>query len=370
MESKWAYNSQGKVVKADTSNYGEGPFFCSCPHQHEVHLSKPSGKPEKRPFTPYFAHNSDKDRKSICYIKGKGESDDHLLAKALLKENVGNYMFALSQCSDCHENIQVIQTRVDDRIELEVIENHSDRKWRYDCCLYRNDSPPVCLEVCNTSKCQIKKVIDCQHRSVLLVEFDVQDVIKNAHNPNALLENKLIKYECCHTCLETRQEKLRKEQELARLELEKQKRQQEQELARIRQQNQKRQQELARSQLENRKRQREQELTRIQQQNQKRQEELARIQLENRKRQRQEELARIRLQHEQRQREEELARIELEKKEIINPYIQCFDLGSKIKLIDHFNENQKQIIYEYLIKEYWRTLDPETRMILRRIKRN
>ena len=110
--SWWAYNSQNQAVLAKSATNADRPFFCHCPHKHPMHLSKPSGKDDKRPFTPYFAHNPQeyKARGEVPCYERRGESKAHMYAKTLLQKHVGSYSIVLSVCEDCKMPLQLLTT--------------------------------------------------------------------------------------------------------------------------------------------------------------------------------------------------------------------------------------------------------------------
>ena len=65
----WAFNEKNMPVLAVHARKEDGPFHCHCGKQHPVHLSKPSGDPDKRIFQAYFAHNNVL-RCSLRFCKG------------------------------------------------------------------------------------------------------------------------------------------------------------------------------------------------------------------------------------------------------------------------------------------------------------
>lgn len=222
-ESFWAYNAAGGVVMADETHYGMGPFYCHCGKKHKMKLSKPSGLPGRRPFSPYFAHCVTKDRTNEQHCGNRaGESDKHMLAKKLLQTHIGMYSFVVTRCRYCRQAVDVIHTETTDRVDIEVIDYciTNTRRWRYDCCLYRGNSldfPIACMEVCNTSKCNVQKVHDLDKRKLPLVEFDVDTVLslyQINRNKKLELENKLEKLGTCNACQKRIREKEERQRQL------------------------------------------------------------------------------------------------------------------------------------------------------------
>jgi len=221
--SFWAFNKDGKAVKAEESTYADGPFFCHCGKKHEMHLSRPSGKEGKRPFEPYFAHNGKRDETwmpgSECGERN-GESMEHLYAKALLREHVGKYRFGTEICKRCQYWINVIDSSDEYTVSIET--KNPDGRWRYDCCLVKDGEIKVVMEVFKTSKCSLEKIQSTVMSGYPMAEFHVEDVMKlekyDYHEDDPyLIPNRIIKYSICTQCqIVLSQETKVKEQELQR----------------------------------------------------------------------------------------------------------------------------------------------------------
>lgn len=189
-DSRLAYTSDRQIVLAERVHYGQGPFYCC--DGHKLKLRKSSGLPDKRRFRAHFAHKGESGCKGGCG-GGGGESAKHLYAKTLLREHVGRYAFAVTRCSECKRDLETVETRGDDCVPIEVVEEGA-RRWRYDCCLVRGGKRIACLEVYNSSKCNLDKV-RADRGAVPLAEFRVDDVLRleSAENclvlPNQLCES-------------------------------------------------------------------------------------------------------------------------------------------------------------------------------------
>ena len=183
-DSRYAYDSAGFIVDANSVNYASGQFFCLCPERHRMHLSKPSGIEGKRPFASYFAHNGSESAEGTCGMHC-GESAEHKEAKEKLKQWVGRYSVLLSECSQCSCVLKTLE--VVGRIELEV--RNENGRWRYDCCLFQEDNLIAILEVVKSSKCKLEKVHDAISNGVTIVEIPVQEVLEMQEG--AILSNTL-----------------------------------------------------------------------------------------------------------------------------------------------------------------------------------
>lgn len=215
-DSRYAYNSTDVIVDAYKVNYADGPFFCLCNERHPMHVTKPSGLEGKRKFTPYFAHNNTKEDSGTirkCGMRA-GESKEHREAKDVLRNTVGSYSVELVKCEQCKKVLETLTTcKETDRVENEV--RNEDGKWRYDCCLYRNDELFAVMEVVKTCRCKIDKVSDIRLQGGIIVEIPVEDVLKRDYN---LLSNRLISFRKCDTCIKKNEriKQWRKRQELLR----------------------------------------------------------------------------------------------------------------------------------------------------------
>ena len=125
-KSSSAFNSRHELVIADQVTDNEACFFCHClDHRHRVKFVRPSGNLQKRSFRPYFAEisrgykrNSAGERLSDNCRKHCCESEEHLQAKALLRDRVGNYKFDLCVCSEC-KKVLAWENGSSSKVELE-----------------------------------------------------------------------------------------------------------------------------------------------------------------------------------------------------------------------------------------------------------
>ena len=169
--ASWAFNLRGEIVLARESTKPDGPFLCRCGQKHLVHLSKPSGRPDKRPFEPYFAHNNETEArgKRQC-VGGGGESELHLEAKALLQKRHGHYYFHTARCA-CGWKLK--ERLVGGAVHME----HKDEAlgYRYDC-YWTDGARQVALEVLHTHACTSEKLKEVQQSGLLLAEFEAKEI--------------------------------------------------------------------------------------------------------------------------------------------------------------------------------------------------
>ena len=192
----WAFNEKNVPVLAVHARKEDGPFHCHCGKLHPVHLSKPSGDPDKRSFQAYFAHNHvvgvNGDHFGPC-SRG-GESREHCLAKVLLQVLQGRYSFGLEECQ-CgwmkHEYCKGGEMHLEFR-------DVKDR-WVYDCCLVREGVPCLALEVKNTHATTVEKLRSVQNKHLPLAEFHCNDILKLLDDPTQsrfLTNLQMAKVEC------------------------------------------------------------------------------------------------------------------------------------------------------------------------------
>ena len=181
----------------------DGPFVCRCGEKHLLHLSKPSGRPEKRPFEPYFAHNATAPHsKRQCLREGGGESELHLEAKALLQKRHGHYYFHIEKCS--------CGWKLEERLEGGTVHmEHKDEvlSYRYDC-YWTDGARQVALEVLHTHACTSEKLKEVQQSGLLLAEFEAKEVkaklLQLPANGCVLLKNIQEKAVSCTSCTNVR----------------------------------------------------------------------------------------------------------------------------------------------------------------------
>ena len=183
----WAFNEKNMPVLAVHARKEDGPFHCHCGKQHPVHLSKPSGDPDKRIFQAYFAHNNvlgvNGDHFGPC-SRG-GESREHCLAKVLLQVLQGRYLFGLEECK-CGSMKREYCEGGEMHLEFRDMKD----KWVYDCCLVRDGVPCLALEVKNTHATTVEKLRSVQNKQLPLAEFHCNDILKLldlSDNPNQRL---------------------------------------------------------------------------------------------------------------------------------------------------------------------------------------
>lgn len=224
-EIPWAFNTENKPVFAHKVNRSNGPFFCHCGMKHEMYLKQPSGREGIRYVTPHFAHwpNKQHDLLSVSNSMGSchtklGESDEHRYAKVLLKEYIGQYTFNYVECDVCHQpTVQFDPTACEVSIEV----RHDP--WRLDCCVTRNNTREVALEVYHTHRCTLGKIKDIQQNGLRIAEIRATDIIdllsrETMSDDMIFLDNVLAQKETCVKCIQkqeeqTRLQRLKKEEE-------------------------------------------------------------------------------------------------------------------------------------------------------------
>ena len=194
--ASWAYDSLGNIVFARESTKQGGPFRCRCGQNHLLHLSKPSGRRDKRRFEPYFAHNGRRCLRS----GGGGESELHLEAKALLQTRHGRYYFHTQKCSTCDWRRE--ERLVGGAVHME----HRDGVlgYRYDC-YWSNGARQMALEVLHTHACTMEKLQQVRQSGLLLAEFHAKQIKAKllrlpADGSHVLLENLQEKTVSCVSC--------------------------------------------------------------------------------------------------------------------------------------------------------------------------
>lgn len=230
----WAFDRHENRVLANDLTVNKdknGPFRCHCGKNHTLHLTRPSGKPDKRPFEPYFAHTASGFKRKhgvseierICFSSG-GESKEHMYAKVLLQQRRGHYYFDTHRCKDCAD---CKTERLSNSSEGDMLLEYRDTETGlvYDCCCVRSCIPVVILEVYNTHACTKDKLekIKLQRGQVPVGEFDAREVIealKEIPKEPIKLINRIQDREwLCSSCKEQAE---KKEQQAARERAEKQ----------------------------------------------------------------------------------------------------------------------------------------------------
>lgn len=189
---RFAFNECGQWVGASSERKRKGQTYtCGCPDRTRVKLVKASGQPGKRKFDDYFAHVPDKSG-CIPSCRVGGESEQHKMAKHLLRENYGQYSFDLFRCKTCKYSERF--SCETGRVELEVVSR--DGKWRYDCMVMKDEKPFMALEVYHRHKTDEAKQLASQVR---VAEFVAEEVIRR--NASGFLDNLLVEVSHCENCL-------------------------------------------------------------------------------------------------------------------------------------------------------------------------
>ena len=212
----WAFDPRDTAVLARNARKQDGPFFCHCGGKHDVHLRQPKFDPT---YTPRFCHNSKGKtgaKRSNCR-GGGGESNEHYLAKFMLKQHQGEYYFALQKCKnpDCSWELR------EDCSEGEIRVEYKDDElgWRYDCCLLREGQEDLPLEVYHTNRVSAKKQKSIRSKGKHLAEFESYDVLRCLGTPiesetrPVRLRNIATEYVLCEVCDAKEQARARAEKE-------------------------------------------------------------------------------------------------------------------------------------------------------------
>ena len=203
-----AINRHGLLVSACQAQADDKPFTCTCPGHHHVKLVKPTGLEGKRPFESYFGHvvqpgarkrNLDGSliQNTICH---RGESEDHVLGKILLRDHVGQYQFSLVSCPDCDLSLEVLDTT---GCEVALESRVDGMLWRYDCILKRNGENVAAMEVLKTHETTQDKIRDTKLAGLPLAEFTCAElsVLADAGpGSKVMLKNKLVDKKPCPSC--------------------------------------------------------------------------------------------------------------------------------------------------------------------------
>jgi len=190
---RYALNELGEWVCAATETKKKGAkFYCECPDKHRVKLRKPSGVLGKRPFEDHFAHLPDVNN-FIPTCRGGGESDEHKLAKHLLRIHHGSYSFDMFRCKTC----RYVEQWVGDTGHVELELRSSDGRWRYDCVVM-DEVPVMALEVYHTHKTSDDKV---RGTKMPVAEFVAHEVIDCG--AKGQLRNLMVVMGTCERCLKT-----------------------------------------------------------------------------------------------------------------------------------------------------------------------
>ncbi len=198
-DHQYAYNVNGSWVNARLTKYLKySVFFCDCPARHRMKLVKPSGKSGRRGFCDYFAHIVSKSStKSAPTCISGGESVIHRMAKQRLREAVGLYQFAVFRCALCGD-----EERIDTKgckVTIEV--RSSDRKWRYDCLLSRENTPIAALEVVHMHRTGDVKAAAVRESGLEIAEFRAEEVMNIRNERNVTLDNLHMRVGKCRICL-------------------------------------------------------------------------------------------------------------------------------------------------------------------------
>jgi hypothetical protein len=186
-EHQYAMKEDGEWVHASKAVKG-GPYYCECPDRHALKLVHPSGREDKRKFTPYFAHYGG------CSCVSGGESQIHRLGKQRLRELASSLSFTIEECSAC-ERQKVFKSN-GHTVRLEI--RSSDGLWRYDCLLYDPaDVAVFALEVVHTHFSSELK-IDSTRKNIGFAEFAVEDIMQSQ---DGRLENLTVIRGVCIDCL-------------------------------------------------------------------------------------------------------------------------------------------------------------------------
>ena len=210
-DHQYAIDAIGKWVSAKQTKYrAHQTFFCECPERHKMKLVKPSGLCGKRPFCDYFAHvqTSHKKQKTttannmtmmISSCSPGGESILHRMAKHRLREMVGMYSFPTFRCDDC--SWEKIMHSKRGTVTMEVVS--ADKKWRYDCLLFKKGLPVAALEVVHTHLTGFVKVKSVRESGIEIAEFRADDVMNmiNDGKTKTKLDNIQMQTGKCQDCL-------------------------------------------------------------------------------------------------------------------------------------------------------------------------
>ena len=214
----WAFDPCGTAVLASKARKQDGPFYCHCGGKHPMHLKQ---RKFALKFTSRFSHNhkgKTGPKRSPCR-GGGGESSDHALAKHMLKQHQGRYVFVLEKCPDCKQEVTEDCSSGVIRVEYK----DEDLGWRYDCCLFREDIPVLALEVRHTHAVTDEKLKSVRSSGKELAEFLAHDILSLIHTPSQSesgpekvpLTNLEIKYLRCPPCLVRKEAKDKEAREKA-----------------------------------------------------------------------------------------------------------------------------------------------------------
>jgi hypothetical protein len=195
-EHQYALNSQGQWVSAIESVHTHGGrFYCDCPEKHNMKLVKPSGNPDKRTFTDYFAHVKRGNTGVELVCMPCGESVQHRLAKQKLREMQGFFSFVTSRCPSCC--CEVLEDCKDGQIGIEVAS--VDGKWRYDCMFTAGGKHVYALEIWHTHATTTEKITSTRARGIGLAEFRAQEVLAMSYGSK--LSNTQVMSVKCGACI-------------------------------------------------------------------------------------------------------------------------------------------------------------------------
>ena len=152
-------------------------FSClTCTQPHKMSLVKTDHK--SYTFAGHFRHpRSPHDRAaSAAGHTGSGESAEHLLAKSLLQNRVGEYCFLLAKCPSCpdHHRWEYGQ---DACVELERSVRVDGRRYVYDAVMKRGDETIV-MEVWHKHQTGAVKICDALSGGSRFAEFCSDDVAR------------------------------------------------------------------------------------------------------------------------------------------------------------------------------------------------
>ena len=204
---QYALDTEGKWINAQKTIYNrKARYFCPIPQHCTIKLVKPSGALGKRKFCDYFAHITKNQKLSDCTKKTNftshsectncGESSDHRNAKHRLREMQGLFTFIIQSCPRC-KAITLEEDCSSGQISLEV--RSVDKRWRYDCLLYRENGSKIALEIVHSHYTTEEKILSTRLSGIEIAEFRASDVLTLV--PGSRIENLIERRVKCLECL-------------------------------------------------------------------------------------------------------------------------------------------------------------------------